>query len=194
MSSIIGYARVSTMDQNPELQLQALQGAGCARIFTDHASGMKEDRPQLKACMEYLREGDTLVVWKLDRLGRSTLHLIGMLKEFQNRGVTFKSLTESFDASTPMGMAVFTFLSAIAQMERDVLIERTKAGLKVARANGKQPGPKKTLTRTQVQHIRILLNDPNTTLADISEQYGVHRTTIYRALKNDLGASQSRSS
>jgi DNA invertase Pin-like site-specific DNA recombinase len=85
-------------------------------------------------------------------------------------------------------MAVFTFLSAIAQMERDVLIERTKAGLKIARSNGKQPGPKKTLTRTQIQHIRILLNDPNTTLADIAEQYGVHRTTIYRALKNETEA------
>lgn len=190
MTSIIGYARVSTMDQNPELQRQALEAAGCKRIFTDHSSGMREDRPQLRACLEYLREGDTLVVWKLDRLGRSTLHLIGMLKELQGRGVIFKSLTESFDASTPMGMAVFTFLSAIAQMERDVLIERTNAGLKVARANGKQPGPKKTLTKTQVQHIRILMNDPNTTLADISEQYGVHRTTIYRALKNDADASQ----
>jgi DNA invertase Pin-like site-specific DNA recombinase len=173
------------MDQNPELQLKALQAAGCTKIFTDQASGMREERPQLRACMDYLREGDTLVVWKLDRLGRSTLHLIGMLKELHGRGVTFKSLTESFDASTPMGMAVFTFLSAIAQMERDVLIERTNAGLKVARANGKRPGPKKTLSKTQLQHIRILLNDPNTTLADISEQYGVHRTTIYRAFKND---------
>jgi DNA invertase Pin-like site-specific DNA recombinase len=92
MTSIIGYARVSTMDQNPELQRHALEAAGCSKIFTDHASGMKEDRPQLNACMEYLREGDTLIVWKLDRLGRSTLHLIGLMKELQRRGVIFKAL------------------------------------------------------------------------------------------------------
>jgi DNA invertase Pin-like site-specific DNA recombinase len=185
MTTIIGYARVSTMDQNPALQISALQAAGCTRIFTDHASGMREDRKEFLACMDYLRSGDTLVIWKLDRLSRSSRHLMELLDDFSKREVTFRSLTESFDTTTPMGKAIFGFLGLMAQMERDLTIERTRAGLALARANGRKPGPKKSLSRIQLQHIRVLMKDPSITIGDICTQYNIHRTTLYRALKSE---------
>lgn len=183
MAEKVGYARVSTIDQKPDLQINALEKSGCKRIFVDHASGTREDRPQFNECLKYLRSGDTLVAWKLDRLGRNSKHLIELMEILDQRQIGFVSLTESFDTSSPLGKAVFTFMCAIAQMERDILVERTKAGLAAARKKGKRPGPKNTLSLSQIDQIKTLIKNPDISLGDIADQYKVHRTTIYRALK-----------
>ena len=190
MAEYVGYVRVSTQDQKPDLQIEALKKAGCTKFFTDYASGTRENRPNFIACLDYLRSQDTLVVWKLDRLGRNAKHLIELMEELNKRNINFKSLTEAFDTASPMGNAVFTFMCAIAQMERDILVERTKAGLEIARKQGRRPGPKNVLNGSQIDQIKTLIAEPTISLQDIADQYGVHRTTIYRALKqkqdNDL--------
>src|ERR1043165_8738669 len=126
---LVGYARVSTLDQNPALQITALKGAGCERIFTEKASGAQRDRPELKAALNYIREGDTLVVWKLDRLARSMRQLIETVEDLQSRGVELRSFTESIDTATPGGHLVFHIFGALAEFERAVIRERTSAGL-----------------------------------------------------------------
>lgn len=185
MSHLIGYARVSTIDQNPQLQIAALEEAGCRRIFTDYASGTRETRPQLTECMKFLRSGDTLLVWRLDRLGRNTSHLINSIEKLNAQGIYFRSITESFDTASPLGKTIFTFLCAMAQMERDVLIERTKAGMAVARSRGRRPGPKHTLDQQAIEQIKVLVADPRLPLKDIARQYRVNRATLYRALQRD---------
>lgn len=183
MGDKIGYARVSTVDQNLQLQEKALKESGCTRIFTDKATGTREERPNFKRCLEYLRKEDTLVVWKLDRLGRNAKHLISLMEELEKREIHFQSLTESFDTKTPMGKAVFTFMCAIAQMERDVIAERTKAGILVAKAKGHRPGPKYSLNDAAIEQIKILMVDPKIRVKDIADQYGVFRSTLYRSIK-----------
>src|SRR6187397_2709116 len=136
----ISYARVSTEDQTLALQQDALQQAGCERIFTDTASGSRVDRPGLEEAIEYVRPGDTLVVWKLDRLGRSLPHLIDTIRQLQERGVGFKSLTEQIDTTTSGGKLIFHVFAALAEFERDVIRERTHAGLAAARARGRRGG------------------------------------------------------
>jgi len=131
--TVIGYARVSTVDQNPEAQDAALRDAGCVRVFTDHASGSKADRPQLTAALNYLNAGDTLVVWRLDRLGRSLPHRVDVVRELSDRHNEFRSLTEAIDTSTPSGRLLFHVAAAFAEFERDLIQERTRAGMAAAR-------------------------------------------------------------
>ena len=139
--AIIGYARVSTTDQNPQLQLDALQEAGATRIYTDHGvSGATACRPHLDACLDHLREGDVLTVWKLDRLGRNTQHVLAVVDQLTSRGIGFRSLTEGLHTDGPMGTAMLTIMAAFAQLERDTMIERTRAGLAAAAANGRKGG------------------------------------------------------
>ena len=141
--AVIGYARVSTTDQNPQLQLDALQEAGATRIYTDHGvSGSTACRPQLDACLDHLREGDVLTVWKLDRLGRNTQHVLAVVDQLTSRGIGFRSLTEGLHTDGPMGKAMLTIMAAFAQLERDTMIERTRAGLarrRSQRSQGRTP-------------------------------------------------------
>jgi len=143
---IFGYARVSTFDQNSELQQDALKKAGCEEIFVDKASGAKADRPAFNDFLNKLRRGDTLVVWKLDRLGRSLQHLIESINKLEKKGMVFKSLTESIDTATPNGKLIFHIFGALAEFERGIIAERTRAGLASARARGRRGGRKKGLS------------------------------------------------
>ncbi|ADO47392.1 recombinase family protein [[Enterobacter] lignolyticus] len=143
---LIGYVRVSTNDQNTALQRNALESAGCEQIFEDKMSGKSADRPGLKRALKQINDGDTLVVWKLDRLGRSMRHLISLTEELRQRGVNFRSLTDSIDTSTPMGRFFFHVMGALAEMERELIIERTRAGLEVARSQGRIGGRRPKLT------------------------------------------------
>jgi DNA invertase Pin-like site-specific DNA recombinase len=136
----IGYARVSSEDQNLTLQLDALKKAGCKRVFTDKRAGVQTDRPGLKEALSYLRESDTLVVWKLDRLGRSVKGLIDLVNEMQSQGVHFRSLTDGIDTKTPAGRFFFHVMASLAQMERELIMERTRAGLEAAKRQGRVGG------------------------------------------------------
>ena len=187
---LIGYVRVSTNDQNTALQRNALECAGCELIFEDKISGRTSDRPGLKRVLRTLSEGDTLVVWKLDRLGRSMRHLVGLVEELRERGINFKSLTDSIDTSSPMGRFFFHVMAALAEMERDLIRERTKAGLEAARARGRQGGRPRKLTARQVSHAAKLLADPETTGADVAQTLGVARSTLYRALRTKSSLSK----
>ena len=152
-----GYARVSTDDQNPALQLAALKKDGCRTIFKDAGlSGATTKRPALLRCLKKLEHGDTLTVWKLDRLGRSLRDLITMLDDLKKRGVKFRSLTEAIDTETPTGRAMWQLIGVFAELERRMIIERTRAGMQAARARGIRPGPKPKLTRQQIDHAREL--------------------------------------
>jgi len=178
---LLGYARVSTDDQTTALQADALGKAGCSRIYTDKASGKSTAaRPQLEECLADLREGDTLVVWRLDRLGRSVLDLARIVGELEHRGVSFRSLTENIDTSTASGKLMFHMLASIAEFERNLIQERTQAGLAAARARGRVGGRKPKLDAKQIRHIKTLLRDPNTSVAELAKDYGVSRTTIYK--------------
>lgn len=183
MGHLLGYSRVSTADQNPELQHDALKAAGCWRIFTDHASGAKADRPQLMALLDQLRPGDTLVVWKLDRLGRSVPHLVSTINELHERQVQFRSLTEGFDTTTAAGTLLFHIMGALAHFERDLIKERTHAGLMAARARGRHGGRKPKMTLTKIKTARTMYASKEHTLAEIADTIGVSRTTVYRYLE-----------
>ncbi|EHY3084825.1 recombinase family protein [Escherichia coli] len=154
---LIGYVRVSTNDQNTELQRNALECAGCERIFEDKISGTKSDRPGLKKLLRTLSAGDTLVVWKLDRLGRSMRHLVILVEELRERGVNFRSLTDAIDTSTPMGRFFFHVMGALAEMERELIVERTRAGLDAARAKGRIGGRRPKLTASEWEQVGRLL-------------------------------------
>lgn len=179
---LIGYARVSTYDQNLEQQLKALEAAGCDRIFTDLESGAKDDRTGLTDALSHLRDGDTLVIWKLDRLGRSVAHLAQTLKDFQAKGIDLKSLTDGFDTETPGGKMMFHVLAAIAEFERDLVKQRTQAGLSTARARGRSGGRPKSLTPSQVAIGKKLAADKSIPVADICKQLGISRATYYREI------------
>lgn len=179
--SLIGYARVSTLEQNLDGQLEALTKAGCSRIFTDHASGAKTVRPQLDKVMDYLREGDTLVVWKLDRLGRSLPHLVEVIEDLDKRGVEFRSLTESIDTTTPGGRLVFHMAAAFAQFERDLIRERTRAGLAAARSQGRLGGRPALMTPERLKTARAMQENGSNN-AEIARVLGVSRSTVSRAL------------
>jgi DNA invertase Pin-like site-specific DNA recombinase len=182
VSALLGYARVSTADQRPELQLDALRAAGCYRIFVDTASGALDDRPELAKALDHLRPGDTLVVWKLDRLGRSLRHLIDTLGALQERGVGFRSLQESLDTTTPGGKLIFHLFGALAEFERDLIRQRTQAGLAAARARGRTGGRPPSLTPTKTALARQLYDARQHTLAEIARTLGVSRATLYRHL------------
>jgi DNA invertase Pin-like site-specific DNA recombinase len=179
---MIGYARVSTRDQNLDLQRDALTKAGCARLFEEHASGARDDRPELAAALSHARTGDVLCVYKLDRLGRSIRSLIDFVTALRDRGVEFKSLSDAIDTTTPAGRFFFHVLAALAEMERDLIRERTNAGLAAARARGRKGGRRPKLSDKQIAHARALLADGGTTIKDVAASLGVNRATIYRAL------------
>lgn len=179
---LVGYARVSTVDQHPELQEDALDAAGCRRTFTDKASGTREDRPALAECLAYLREGDTLVVWKLDRLGRSLSHLVAMMATLRERGVEFRSLTEGVDTSTSSGRLVYHIMGSLAEFERDLIRERSAAGRAAGRARGRVGGRPPKLTEKQRRLVRAQHAVGDLSITDIAESLGVSRGTVYRAL------------
>ena len=177
---LIGYARVSTDEQNLNLQRDALQKAGCEQIFTDTVSGTKAKRLGLEQALSHLRAGDTLVVWRLDRLGRSLRHLIDTVTDLEERNIGFKSLTENIDTTTSGGKLVFHIFAALAEFEREIIRERTKAGLTAARARGKASGRPKALTDKQIQMLRNLAADPHNSIDDICKTLGIGRATYYR--------------
>jgi DNA invertase Pin-like site-specific DNA recombinase len=179
---MIGYARVSTEDQNLDLQRDALTKAGAERIFEDKASGARDDRPGLDDAQSHLRKGDCLIVWRLDRLGRSMRSLIDFVENLRGRGVDFRSISEGIDTTTAAGRFFFHVLAALAQMERELIRERTNAGLSAARARGRKGGRQPKLSAKQIAHARKLLEDRNTTIKDVAATFGVNRATIYRAL------------
>ena len=182
----IGYARVSTLEQNLDLQKDALTKAGCERIFTDKISGAKAARPGLTETLSFVREGDVLVVWKLDRLGRSLQQLIDTVNGLATRGIEFRSLTEQIDTTTPGGKLIFHIFGALAEFERDIIRERTQAGLQAARARGRKGGrPKRQPSARQVAMARALYADKTNSVKDICKTLGISRSTFYRYIKED---------
>ena len=182
MAHLLGYARVSTTEQNPDLQVDELTAAGCWKVWTDHASGALDRRPQLDAVLEQLRPGDTLVVWRLDRLGRSLRHLIDVVTALDERGVGFRSLRESIDTTTAGGRLVFHLFGALAQFEREIIRDRTLAGLTAARARGRVGGRPSKLSAEQRRQARKMYDERELTVEQIGQVLGVSRTSIYRAL------------
>jgi DNA invertase Pin-like site-specific DNA recombinase len=181
----IGYARVSTGEQTLDLQLDALTKAGCGKVYQETASGAKADRLVLDEVLRYLRAGDTLVVWRLDRLGRSLKHLIEVVAQLAERGIGFKSLTEQIDTTTSGGKLVFHVFGALAEFERDLIRERTHAGLAAARARGRVGGrPKKLADAKQRAMAQRLYADGTTDIATICQTLGISRATLYRVLKD----------
>lgn len=178
---LIGYARVSTEGQTLNPQLDRLKEAGCAKVFTDVASGAKSERPGLMQALSYARQGDTLVVVKLDRLGRSMSDLIAKTRTLAERGVEFKSLSESIDTSTSAGKLLFHIMGSLAEFERDLIRERTYAGLEAARARGRKGGRKST-DPTKVAAAISLYKQKSLTLAEIEKATGVSKSVLYRAL------------
>jgi DNA invertase Pin-like site-specific DNA recombinase len=178
-----GYAYVSTRDHNLEAQLDALAAAGCDRIITEKASGNgSKERPELDRLVENLREGDTLVVYKLDRLGRSTFKLLGLTKELQVRGVEFVSLRDQIDTSSAIGKAMFRMLAVLAEMERELIVERTQAGLQAARKRGRVGG-RPRVDEKSVERALKLYDSKDYSISEITELTGVSKATLYRRLK-----------
>ena len=176
----IGYARVSTDDQTLDLQCDALKKAKCRQTYEEHASGKNTARPQLEACLKSLREGDTLIVWRLDRLGRSLGDLIRLTQNLQARGIAFASLTERIDTRSPTGQLVFHMFGALAEFERNLIRERTMAGLKAARARGRKGGRPRKLSLKDLKTVRALLKSGDIPVSTVAEQFRVARSTLYR--------------
>jgi len=177
-----GYARISTIDQNPDLQLKALKRAGCAKIFTDKQTGANAKRPALSRCLKTLDAGDTLIIWKLDRLARSMRDLTAMTEDFQKREIEFRSLTEDINTATPGGKLTLHFFAAVAEFERGLIIERTREGMKAARERGVRPGPPPKLSPKQIEHALALIAKGKLQRSQIADVLNVSRTTLYRAL------------
>ena len=180
---LIGYARVSTGEQTLDLQLDALAKAGCEKIYRETASGAAAERPVLADVVGYLRPGDTLVVWRLDRLGRSLQHLIETIAALAERGIGFKSLTEHIDTTTSGGKLVFHIFGALAEFERDIIRERTEAGLAAARSRGRMGGRRKTLTPKEVAMVKRLYADKTTPVKDICKSFNISRMTLWRYVR-----------
>ena len=180
---LIGYARVSTQDQTLNLQKDALEKLGCNKIFTDTASGAKAERKGLDEALEYVREGDILVVWRLDRLGRSLKHLIETISQLDNRKIGFKSLTENIDTTTSGEKLIFHIFGALAEFEINLIRERTNAGLQAARARGRKGGRPKSLTGKKTAMAQALYNDKNNTVDEICKTLNISRATLYRYIK-----------
>ncbi len=181
----IGYARVSTEDQNLDLQIAALESAGCARLFSDHGiSGSQFARPGLKSALEALAPGDTLVVWRLDRLGRTLRKLVELIDELGARHVEFMSLNECINTTTSGGILIFHVMAALAQFERSLISERTRAGMAAARARGQQLGRRRSLTQDQCDEARLLLD--RSPLAVVAAQFAIHPRTLQRRLHDQM--------
>ena len=187
----IGYARVSTADQDLAPQLDVLHTRGCEPVYSEHASGKTADRPELANAMKALRAGDTLVVWRLDRLGRSLPDLIATVNELAKRGIAFESVTEAIDTTTAAGKLVFNIFASLADFERHLISERTRAGLAAGRARGRMGGRPPALTSKQLREARLLLTDPDATVTAVAERYGVSRTTLYKGLR-ELAAKENK--
>jgi DNA invertase Pin-like site-specific DNA recombinase len=176
---LIGYARVSTQDQNLDLQIEALTNAGCKKIFHEKTSGSRAERPEFSKALEVLREGDTLVVWKLDRLGRSVKNLVDLVGELHKHGIQFKSLTDAIDTGTPSGRFFFHVMASLAQMERELTIERTRAGLEIARKLGRKGGRKRRMTDSKIESAKRLLAN-GMPPRDVALNLSVSIPTLYR--------------
>jgi DNA invertase Pin-like site-specific DNA recombinase len=183
MNQRIGYARVSTDDQHLDLQRDALHKAGCLIIYEEKASGKQARRVELENCLKALRAGDTLVVWRLDRLGRSLPDLVKIVGELEQAGIGFESLTEKIETESATGKLVFHVFAALAEFERNLIRERTRAGLMAARARGRSGGRKPKLDEKDVREIRALWSNKNIPVSDIARRYGVSRTTLYKHLE-----------
>jgi DNA invertase Pin-like site-specific DNA recombinase len=181
--TLIGYARVSTDDQTASLQEDALKKAGCVKVFTDHASGSKASRPELDRMLDQLRPRDIVVVWRLDRLGRSLKNLIELVEDLAGKGVGFRSLSESIDTTTANGRLFFSIMGALAEFERDLIRERTKAGLAAARARGRVGGRPPVMNAKKIEKARTLYDSRKHTVSEIAEMLNVSVATIYRHLE-----------
>lgn len=179
---LLGYARVSTTDQDLALQLDALRAAGCGRIFEEKTSGAKEDRPELARLLDHARRGDVLVVWKLDRLARSLKQLVLALEDLGKRGIGFRCLAPAIDTTTPEGRLLYSITGAFAEFEREIISQRTRAGLKAALARGRKGGRPRALDDGGVAKARAMLRDPSISVAAIAKVLGVSRVTIYSYL------------
>ena len=191
---LVGYARVSTQEQDTSLQLDALRAAGCEKLFEEKASGAQRDRPQLKAALEYMRAGDTLVVWKLDRLARSMRQLIDTVEDLHSREIGFRSLTESIDTTTAGGKLIFHIFGALAEFERSVIRERTTAGLRAARARGRLGGRPPALTEEKLVMAKAMLRDPDITVEKVAHQLKVSPATLYRHIPGGRSAIRDEAS
>jgi len=180
MSNRVGYARVSTDDQNLDLQRDALTRSGCVHIYEETVSGKLSNRIELEHCRKALCSGDTLVVWRLDRLGRSLPDLVKIISELERDGITFESLSEKIDTGSASGKLQFHVFAALAEFERNLIRERTQAGLASARARGRVGGRKPKLNEKQIKEIKVLLTDPTAKMKDIAARYGVSRVTLYK--------------
>ncbi len=180
----LGYARVSTIEQTEDLQLDALRAAGCQRVFVDKASGKLTDRPALSAMLDQLRSGDTVVVWRLDRLGRSLRHLMDVIHDLETRGVAFASLNENIDTSTPGGKLVFHVFGSLAEFERNLIRERTMAGMAAAKARGRRGGRPTVWTADKLRVAKVMQDTGEHDVASIARVLGVSRASVYRALAN----------
>ena len=179
---LIGYARVSTDQQDHALQLDALRQAGCERVFVEIGSGSRADRPELAKALDIARAGDTIVCWRLDRLARSLRHLIDLSEQLQQRDVALRSVTESIDTSTPSGRFLFNVLGAVGQMEREIIVERTRAGLAAAVARGRRGGRPPALDETKVRAARAMLASGTMSAAEVARQVGCAPSTLFRHL------------
>ena len=187
---LLGYARVSTIEQTMDLQKDALRAAGCVEIFEDTCSGAVADRPGLRKALTYMRPGDTLVFWKLDRVSRSPRHLLELAEEFKMRGIAFKSLQDEIDTTTSMGKFFFHLMGAVAELERDIIRERTRAGLAAARARGRVGGRRPKLTAKQVAMGQALYATRQHTVREICDQLDCSPATFYRSVRPVTGAAR----
>ena len=184
---LVGYARVSTMDQNPALQTDALRAAGCGRIFTEKASGAHRDRPELQAALDFLREGDTLVVWKLSRLARSIAQIIRTATELEQRSIALRVLSRNIDTSTPEGRLFFHMTAAFDEFQRELIVENTRAGLKAANRRGRRGGRPKAMDERTLKHAEAMLKDAENYpfVGDVIDQLRIGRTAFYRYFPPD---------
>lgn len=180
---LIGYARVSTSEQKLDMQNDALEKAGCEQIYSDISSGARIERPELDKCISYLRKGDVLVVWKLDRLGRSLRHLVNLVAEMVTEGIGFKSLQENIDTTTAGGKLIFHLFASLAEFERELIRERTVAGLSAARARGVNGGRPKALSKEQVKMAKRMLADHSIPIKEIIETFKISKSTLYKSVR-----------
>lgn len=176
----VGYARVSTGEQKLDLQLDALEEAGCKRIYEEKTSGAAKERPELEKCLDALREGDTLVVWRLDRFGRSLKDLVSKMEKLEERDADFVSLTEGIDTTTAQGRLTFHIFGALAEFERELSRERTMAGLRAARERGRVGGRPSALDEEDIPEVQALMKDPDVSVSQICERFGISSPTLYR--------------
>ena len=184
---LIGYARISTTDQKLDLQEDALKKAGCEKMFSDVISGAKKEREGLNKALEHLRKDDILVIWKLDRLGRSLKHLIKIVEELNEKGIGFKSLQENIDTTTGTGKLIFHIFGALAEFEKDIIRERTIAGLKAARARGRKGGRPKKMDQKKIEMAQAMYDKKTIPVMDICRKLEISKVTFYRYIKKDGG-------